>query len=203
MSCTQFTVRAVCLKIESNSDIELFSRERTASDTGSVCLDDTDSLANHLGWNAETSANTANGCRRGGDVGEGSKVDIEHECIGTFDQDTFAVGDSFMDVRNRVDDIGLETFSENLAYAEGEQLSRRTAEGMMYLVSLDFALGVVLEVTISFETTFNNLAEFLSEGFVIEEVVYSKTRSRSLGRVSRTNTFLGGTNAIRETCVNS
>ena len=74
---------------------------------------------------------------------------------------------------------------------------------MMYLVSLDFALGVVLEVTISFETTFNNLAEFLSEGFVIEEVVYSKTRSRSLGRVSRTNTFLGGTNAVRETCVNS
>ena len=74
---------------------------------------------------------------------------------------------------------------------------------MMYLVSLDFALGVVLEVTISLETTFNNLTEFLSEGFVIEEVVYSKTRSRSLGRVSRTNTFLGGTNAIRETCVNS
>ena len=92
----------------------MFSRERTASDTGSVCLDDTDSLANHLGWNAETSANTANGCRRGGDVGEGSKVDIEHQRVRSLDKDLLAFRKRLVEVDDTVEHIGAQTLGKVL-----------------------------------------------------------------------------------------
>lgn len=70
-----------------------------------------------------------------------------------------------------------------------------TKFGYTYLVPLDFSLGIILKVSVSFETTFDDFAELLSESFVVEKMVDSKTGTRSLGRISGTNTFLGGTNA--------
>lgn len=63
------------------------------------------------------------------------------------------------------------------------------------LVSENLALGIVLEMTITFETAFNEFPELLSKGVVVEEVVNTETRTRSLSRVRRTNPLLGGTNA--------
>lgn len=50
-------------------------------------------------------------------------------------------------------------------------------------------------MTISFETAFNKFPELLGKCVVVKEVVNTETRTRSLSRVRRTNSFLGGTNA--------
>lgn len=87
--------------------VQLLGRERTTSNTSSICLDDTNGLPNHLGRDSETGADTTDSSRRRGDVWESSKVEVKHERIGTLDQDTFAVRDGFVDVRYRVDHIRL------------------------------------------------------------------------------------------------
>jgi len=51
-------------------------------------------------------------------------------------------------------------------------------------------------VPISLEATFNELPEFLSESLVVKEMVNTKARARSFSRVSRTNSFLGGSYAV-------
>jgi hypothetical protein len=59
-----------------------------------------------------------------------------------------------------------------------------------YLVSCNFALGVVLKVTVSLESSFYQFAKLCSKQFSIVEVVYPKTRSGSLGRVCWTDSLL-------------
>ena len=64
-----------------------------------------------------------------------------------------------------------------------------------HLIPDDLALGVVLEVAVAFEPTFDDLAEFGGKGFMVEEVVDAEARARRLGRVRRANALLGGPDA--------
>jgi hypothetical protein len=64
-----------------------------------------------------------------------------------------------------------------------------------YLVTLNFALGVILKVPISLESALNDFAELFRKRIVVEQVMYSKTRTGRFAGVSWTNTFLGGSDA--------
>jgi hypothetical protein len=63
-----------------------------------------------------------------------------------------------------------------------------------YLIPLNFAFSIILKASVTFEPTLHYFAEFLGKLFMIEEVVYSKTRTRRFPRVSWTNAFLGSPN---------
>ncbi len=74
-------------------------------------------------------------------------------------------------------------------------ISNVSAKHSGYLVTQDFAFGIVLEVTITFESSFDELSKLDGECFVIEKVMNPQPRSRRLPRVRWTNTLLGGTDA--------
>jgi hypothetical protein len=54
-------------------------------------------------------------------------------------------------------------------------------------------------MSVSFVSTFNQLAEFGSKGCIVEEVVHPKARSGSLPGVRRADTLLRGSDATRKT----
>lgn len=62
-------------------------------------------------------------------------------------------------------------------------------------VAGDLAFSVILKVTVTLEAAFDELAELGGEELGVVEVVYTKTRTRSLGRVGRSDTLLGGADA--------
>lgn len=64
------------------------------------------------------------------------------------------------------------------------------------LISYYFSLGIIFEMPITLETTFDNLTEFLSEVSLIEEVMHPETGTRCLAGIRWADTLLGGSNAI-------
>jgi hypothetical protein len=63
----------------------VFSRERSTSDSSSVGLDDTDDSLEGEWRDTETGHDTSDGGRGGSNVWVGSVVEIQHEGIGTLD----------------------------------------------------------------------------------------------------------------------
>lgn len=58
------------------------------------------------------------------------------------------------------------------------------------LVSYYFSFGIVFEVSVPLEATFNNFTEFRCECFVTEEVVHTQTRPRRFRGIGGANPLL-------------
>lgn len=61
---------------------------------------------------------------------------------------------------------------------------------MAYLIPLNLAFSIILEVTVTLEAVLDDPAELLCERVVVEQVVYPKSGTRSLGRVGRADALL-------------
>ena len=155
--------------------VQLLGGERPSSNTGSVCLDDADSVAYHLRWDTKPRAHAANGGGRRSDEWVCPKIDVKHQCIGSFHQDSLSGRNRLVNIGDAVDHVGTQFFGK-------------------LLVPQDLAFSVVFEITVALESAFNELPELGREGFV-EEMVDAQARSRSLSRVSRANSPLGGADA--------
>jgi hypothetical protein len=116
--------RRHCGESELETHVKLFCREGTGTNASSVGLDDTVDGTNRARRDTETGGDTSNASGRGGNEGVGSKVHVEHEGVGTLDEDALVVGESLVDEGNTVNNEGLQALRE-------------------LLVSLDLALSVV------------------------------------------------------------
>ena len=156
--------------LEGVADIaEVFGREGSTAHTGGVRLDDTNDLFDHLRGETETGADTANGGSRRCDKGIRSVVNVQHERIGTFDEDPLAALERVVQECGTVDNVRAETLGK------GE-------------VHFNLAFRVKLKVTVSLETALNEFPEFGGERRVVQ-VVHAQTRARRLGRVGRSDTL--------------
>ena len=88
----------------SMAHIQLFGGERSASDSSGVRLYHSDRLPDQLWWNPQTGANPSNGRRGRGHVRVCAKVYIQHQRVGTFDEDTLPGLQSRMDIGDAIDD---------------------------------------------------------------------------------------------------
>lgn len=112
------------LEGRNGTHVELFGGERTGSNPRRVGLDDTNDVSNSLGWQSKSRADSSDTSGRTGHVGVGTKVEIEHEGIGSFDEDALLLRHCSVEERRSVDDVGSETASE-------------------FLVANDFSLRVI------------------------------------------------------------
>ena len=177
--------------------VELLRWEWSTADPRSVRLDDTDGLADHLGWNTQASTHAANGGRRRRDIGVGTEVDVQHQGVGAFDEDLLVFAYGFVDEGNTVDDVGFQTFCKSLCGSGSVWGARQTITNSdTYLVANNLTLSIVFEVSVTLVTSFDDFTELCGERLMVEQVVNPETRARGFRRVSRTNALLGGANAI-------
>lgn len=94
--------------------VELLGGKGSSSNSGRVSLGDTNDLSNLLGRDTESGADTTDGRGGRGDVGVGTKVEVEHERVGTLDQDALVRLERFVHERHSVDDEGLQLLGEDL-----------------------------------------------------------------------------------------
>ena len=64
----------------------MFGREWAGTDTSGICLYDANDFLDSLRWDAETSADAADGARGRGDIGISSKIEVKHKRICTFNE---------------------------------------------------------------------------------------------------------------------
>ena len=94
--------------------VELFGGEGARADTGGVGLDDADDVGDAGGVQGETLNGTAEAGGRGGDVGVGAVVEVEHERVGTLNQGVGGVL-VLLQEGELVDDVGLQDLAEFLS----------------------------------------------------------------------------------------
>jgi hypothetical protein len=94
--------------------IQLFRRERTSANSGGIRLHDANHTADRLRWNAKPGAYTSNCGRRRSYKGIGSKVEVKHEGVGSFDKHFFFVSEGFVNVNDAVDHEWFQAFSQSL-----------------------------------------------------------------------------------------
>lgn len=82
----------------------LLRRERSFPDTSAVGLDDSDDGFDFLRRNSESSADAADVCGAGRDVGVSAEVEVEHARVGAFSEDLFALSDVLVHEADSVDD---------------------------------------------------------------------------------------------------
>jgi len=148
--------------------IELFSREGPSTDACGVSFDNANGASDHLGGYTETGADTANRSRRGGDIRVGSKVEVEHQSIGSFHKNSLPRCDGFVDVGDTVCDIWPQPFCE---FLQTSDVGLPDVGDQIYLVSIDLSFCIVLEVAVALIPAFHELSEFLGKGLMVEEVV--------------------------------
>lgn len=200
------------MKRSGKTHVELLRRERSSTDTSSVSLDDTDDLSNSLGRESESSANSSNAGRGRSDEGVSTKVEVEHQGVGAFDEDALLGEEGFVEEGRAVDDVGLETsgellVAEDLAFSvvpvarEGgggedrqEKVSDRVRIEQRRVGSSASRDQNSLEVTVTLDPSLNKSPELLGESLLIEEMVNTETRAGSLGGVSWADSLLGSTN---------
>ena len=88
--------------------IQLLSGERPTTDSSGIRLDHTDRRPNQLWRDSQTGANPSNSRRRRSDVRVCPKIYIQHQRIGTFDEDTLSGVQSRVDISDAVDDKWLQ-----------------------------------------------------------------------------------------------
>ncbi|KAH3685063.1 hypothetical protein WICPIJ_003940 [Wickerhamomyces pijperi] len=113
--------------------VQLFGWERTLTDTCGVGLHDTVDVSDGSWRHTQTGDNTTNTGVGRGNVWIGTKVDIQHQGVGTFDKDLLLVGDGLVDESDRVNDVRLQCFS-------------------VLFQSLQFTFKVVFKVTVSLQS---------------------------------------------------
>lgn len=94
--------------------VELLGGERSGSDAGRVGLYDSDDLPDRLGGQSQSSADSSDAGGRRSDVGVRSKVEVEHESVGAFDEDALVGHHGLVEEGRSIDDVGLEAGSESL-----------------------------------------------------------------------------------------
>ena len=97
-----------------NAYIELFGREWSSANTSSIRFDNTDGLSDQTRGNTKASAYSTNGCRRRCDEGIGTKVDVEHQGIRAFYQDSPPLRDLRVYEGQGINDIWFQTFRKFL-----------------------------------------------------------------------------------------
>lgn len=197
MSVSERTVQRT--KESTVTHVELLRGERSTTDASGVRLDDTDRLGDPLGRDTEASADTSDRGRRRCDVRVRSKVEVQHERIGTLDEDLLVLLKRDLEEADAVDDHRAETLGEGLVWAKpvsAEQTFRHEERArVMYLVAGNLALGVILEVSVPLEAALDELAELGCKKLRVVEVVDTETGTRGLGRIGGPNAHLGGSNA--------
>ena len=133
--------------------IQKFCGERPSPHSRGVCLHHTNRLADPLGRNTQPSADSTNGGAGRGDEWVCAKVEVEHERIRAFNEDTLLLCERLVDIRDTVENEWLQPLGQ-------------------FLVAHDLGLGVVLKIAVAFKAAFDNLAELLRESTVIKQVVY-------------------------------
>ena len=94
--------------------IELFSRERAAPNTGRVCLDNADNLSNATWRDTEACADPTHGCGAARHVRIRTIVNVEHQRISAFDENTPASCECLVNVHNAVDDERAQPLRQSL-----------------------------------------------------------------------------------------
>lgn len=100
---------------DADTHVELLGGERSSTNSGSVSLDDTDDGLDHHRGNTQTGANTADRGSTRRDVGVGSVIDIEHERIRTFDEDSLVLLNLLVQEGGSIDNEGLQSFRDGLS----------------------------------------------------------------------------------------
>lgn len=100
---------------ESDTYVELLSRERSSTDSGGVRLDHTDNGLDHHRGNTQTGADTADRGSTRRDVGVGSVIDVKHERVGTFDKDSLVLLNLLVQEGRSIDDERLQSFCNSLS----------------------------------------------------------------------------------------
>ena len=90
------------------TDINLLSGERSAPNTSGIRLYNANRLPDQLWRDPQTGANPADGCRGRSDVRVCSKIDIQHQRVGTLDEDALPCLQSRMDIGDTVNDMWLQ-----------------------------------------------------------------------------------------------
>jgi hypothetical protein len=147
----------------------LLSGERTSSHPGGVRLDDSYCLSYLLRRDAKPSTNPTNRRRRGCDIRVSAKIDVKHQSIGTFHKNSLARGDSLVNVDDAVHNKRLQLLGELL---KGDKLKSLVDLNEINLVANDFAFRIVFEMSVAFETAFDDFPEFGSKGLFIKQMVY-------------------------------
>lgn len=87
-----FPARTQPPKKEKPTHIQLLSRERTPTNSRRISLHHTNGLPNLLRRDSQSSADSSDRGRRGGNERVGSVIEIEHESVGSFDEDSLLLG---------------------------------------------------------------------------------------------------------------
>lgn len=162
--------------------VELLGRERSGSDSGGVSLDNTVDVSDGGGGHTEAGADTSNAGVGGGDVRVGSKVEIQHQSVGSLNEDSLVGLESLVHEGDGVDHEGSQIVGE-------------------LLVSQNLLLNVVLKVAVSLlsgsdQSSKSRLKLLPCTGLLRNQVVDSDTGSRGLGGVGRADTLTGGANGL-------
>ena len=84
--------------------IQLLSRERPATNSSGIRFDHTNRRPNQLWRDSQTGANPSNSRRRRSDVWVRPKIYIQHQRVGTFDENTLPGLQRRVDIIDAVDD---------------------------------------------------------------------------------------------------
>ena len=88
--------------------VQLFCGERPATNSSGICLDHTNRSPNQLRGNSQASANPSDSRRRRSDVRVRPKIYIQHQRIGSLDEDALPVTQSRVDIGDTVNDERLQ-----------------------------------------------------------------------------------------------
>lgn len=97
-----------------SNGVELLRGERSTTDSGGVGLDDTNDLLDGEGRDTQTGNDTTDRGSRRGDVGVRSVVNVEHERVGTFHEDSLARSEGLVHEGRAIDNVGSKSLSKGL-----------------------------------------------------------------------------------------
>lgn len=146
--------------------------EGPRADACVVGLHDADDGVDSRGGDAGAGGYAGGGAGGGGDVGEGAVVEVEEGGVGAFEEDAFALSESFVEVVDGVGDHGSEGFAgvcEGVGDGVGVDGGGVFAEGVGGVGGV-LALGERAEEG---GFVFAEVADFLSECVTVEEFAHA------------------------------
>jgi hypothetical protein len=154
-----------------------FSGEWTFTDTSAVGLDGTVNGSEFAGRHTETRQDGSDRWVGGGDEWVGTKVNIKHGSIGSFDKDLLSILETLISILDSIDGHAIDTVGNRLVV---RLLSRN--------INFQTRMGAHLSIAEGFKTTL--------KGGPISKVTYSQTVARNLAGISWSDSLFGGTNLV-------
>jgi hypothetical protein len=96
------------------TNIELLSREWPPTHTRRVCLNDADRSVYKFRGNSETGTNTSDSGRGGCYKRVSAEVDIKHQCVRAFDENSFPLADGFVHENDAVNHVRPQSLRKSL-----------------------------------------------------------------------------------------